>query len=91
VGSSHTGLTMAAIVFRLTPRGRWRRFPRSSPGIAAGRGESPRGIRVPPGARTGEIDSTRGPLAVHESPRTTKLYDRTGDAITFDKVEWITI
>jgi hypothetical protein len=26
-----------------------------------------------------------------ESPRTTKLYDRTGDEITLDKVERITI
>jgi hypothetical protein len=30
-------------------------------------------------------------LAVHESPRTTKLYDRTGDAITLDEVERIRI
>ena len=27
----------------------------------------------------------------HESPRTTKLYDRTGDEITLDEVERITI
>ena len=26
-------------------------------------------------------------MAAHESPRTTKLYDRTGDAITLDEVE----
>jgi site-specific recombinase XerD len=30
-------------------------------------------------------------MAAHESPRTTKLYDRTGDEITLDEVEWITI
>lgn len=30
-------------------------------------------------------------MAAHESPRTTKLYDRTGDAITLDEVEGITI
>jgi integrase len=30
-------------------------------------------------------------MAAHESPRTTKLYDRTGDEITPDEVEWITI
>lgn len=30
-------------------------------------------------------------MAVHESPRTTKLYDRTGDKITLDEVERITI
>jgi hypothetical protein len=28
-------------------------------------------------------------IAAHESPRTTKLYDRTGDEITLDEVEWI--
>jgi len=31
------------------------------------------------------------PMAAHESPRTTKLYDRTGDEITLDEVERITI
>jgi site-specific recombinase XerC len=30
-------------------------------------------------------------MAAHESPRTTKLYDRTSDAITLDEVERITI
>lgn len=30
-------------------------------------------------------------MAAHESPRTTKLYDRTGDEITLDEVERITI
>jgi hypothetical protein len=30
-------------------------------------------------------------IAVHESPRTTKLYDRIGDEITLDEVERITI
>jgi hypothetical protein len=30
-------------------------------------------------------------MAAHESPRTTKFYDRTGDEITLDKVERITI
>jgi integrase len=30
-------------------------------------------------------------MAAHESPRTTKLYDRTDDAITLDEVERITI
>ena len=29
--------------------------------------------------------------AAHESPRTTKLYDRTGDEITLDEVERIAI
>jgi hypothetical protein len=29
--------------------------------------------------------------AAHESPRTTKLYDRTSDAVTLDEVERITI
>jgi site-specific recombinase XerD len=30
-------------------------------------------------------------IACHESPRTTKLYDRTGDSITLDEVERIAI
>jgi len=30
-------------------------------------------------------------MAAHESPRTTKLYDRTGDEITLDEVEKITV
>jgi hypothetical protein len=30
-------------------------------------------------------------MAAHGSPSTTKLYDRTGDAITLDEVERITI
>jgi hypothetical protein len=30
-------------------------------------------------------------MAAHESPRTTKVYDRTGDAIRLDEVERITI
>ena len=30
-------------------------------------------------------------MAAHESPRTSKLYDRTGDEITLDKVERIAI
>jgi integrase/recombinase XerD len=30
-------------------------------------------------------------MAAHESPRTTKLYDRTSDAISLDEVEKIVI
>jgi len=30
-------------------------------------------------------------IAAHESPRTTKLYNRTGDEITLDEVERIAI
>jgi integrase len=30
-------------------------------------------------------------IAAHESPRTTKLYDRTGDQITLDEIERIRI
>jgi hypothetical protein len=30
-------------------------------------------------------------IAAHESPRTTKLYDRTSDEITLDEVERIVI
>jgi integrase/recombinase XerD len=28
-------------------------------------------------------------IAAHESPRTTKLYDRTNDELTLDEIEWI--
>jgi hypothetical protein len=34
---------------------------------------------------------TPKPMAAHESPRTTKLYDRTDDQITLDEVEKIGI
>jgi hypothetical protein len=30
-------------------------------------------------------------MAAYESPRSTKLNDRTGDKITLDEVEWIAI
>ena len=30
-------------------------------------------------------------IAAHESPRTTKLYDRTNDALTLDEIERIVI
>jgi hypothetical protein len=41
-----------------------------------------------------ENDGTSGhvqQVAIYESPRTTKLYDRTGDQITLDEVERIII
>jgi hypothetical protein len=38
----------------------------------------------------GTIENAQG-IAAHESPRTTKLYDRTGDDITLDEVERIAI
>ncbi len=38
----------------------------------------------------GTIENAQA-IANHESPRTTKLYDRTSDAITLDEVERITI
>ena len=31
------------------------------------------------------------PMAGHESPKTTKLYDRTSDETTLDDVEWIAV
>jgi hypothetical protein len=39
---------------------------------------------------TGGLENAQA-VAAHESPRTTKLYDRTGDEITLDEVEWIRI
>jgi integrase/recombinase XerD len=38
----------------------------------------------------GTIENAQA-IACHESPRTTKLYDRTNDAITLDEIERITI
>jgi hypothetical protein len=38
----------------------------------------------------GTLDNAQA-MAAHESPRTTKLYDRTSDAITLDEIERITI
>jgi integrase len=38
----------------------------------------------------GSLDNAQA-MAAHESPRTTKLYDRTGDEITLDEVERIKI
>jgi integrase/recombinase XerD len=38
----------------------------------------------------GTLENARA-MAAHESPRTTKLYDRTGDEITLDEVERIAI
>ena len=38
----------------------------------------------------GTIENAQA-IAAHESPRTTKLYDRTGDEITLDEVELIVI
>lgn len=44
--------------------------------------------RLPRGGRT--LENAQA-MAAHESPRTTKLYDRTGDEITLDEIERITI
>lgn len=38
----------------------------------------------------GTIENAQA-ISAHESPRTTKLYDRTGDEITLDEVERIAI
>ena len=42
-------------------------------------------------SRTGGTLENAQAMAAHESPRTTKLYDRTGDEITLDEVERIAI
>jgi len=44
-------------------------------------------LRAHPG---GSLENAQ-PMAAHESPRTTKLDDRTGDEITLDEVEQIKI
>jgi site-specific recombinase XerD len=72
----------------------WRMIQRRSAGL---------GMRVKIGCHTfratgitayleagGTLENAQA-MAAHESPRTTKLYDRTGDAITLDEVERITI
>ena len=65
---------------------------------SGGRG-APAGHLLPyfPGYRNHGIPRERGnnekaqAIACHESPKTTKLYDRTGDEITLDEVERIVI
>jgi hypothetical protein len=47
------------------------------------------GITVDLEAR-GTLENAQA-MATHESPRTTKLYDRSGETITLDEVEKITI
>jgi hypothetical protein len=45
----------------------------------------------PPGVQcVGALENAQA-IAAHESPRTTKLYDRTGDEITLHEVERIQI
>jgi len=44
-----------------------------------------------PSVRFIDSEGLHQSLAAHESPRTTKLYDRTDDEITLDEVERITI
>lgn len=41
-------------------------------------------------ANVGQLEHARG-SASHEGPRTTMLYDRTGDHISLDEIEQITI
>jgi hypothetical protein len=42
-------------------------------------------------AGLGQLDHQRQRIATHESPRTTKLYDRTSDQVTLDEIEKIQI
>jgi hypothetical protein len=67
--------------------------------VAARRGRLEREARLPRVRATGitayleaggTLENAQA-MAAHESPRTTKLYDRTGDEITLDEVERITI
>jgi hypothetical protein len=41
-------------------------------------------------APSGTLENAQA-MAAHESPRTTKLYDRTGEEVTLDEVERIAI
>jgi len=47
------------------------------------------GIRFLPRLRIEPLDEHAQAIAAHASPRTTKLYDRRGEAITLDEVERI--
>src|SRR5262249_11456833 len=44
-------------------------------------------LASPRTARTGARSSTHSAIAAHESPRTTKLYDRTNDQVSLDEIE----
>jgi hypothetical protein len=50
-----------------------------------------RGTGITAYSRPAARSKTAQAMAAHESPRTTKLYDRTGDEITLDEVERIRI
>ena len=78
----------------LTRSGGWRIVQRRAEGL---------GLKVRIGCHTnratgitayleagGTLENAQA-MAAHESPRTTKLYDRTGDEITLDEVERIAI
>jgi len=50
-----------------------------------------RATRLTAYLENGGIIENAQAIAAHESPRTTKLYDRTNDEITLDEVERIAI
>lgn len=62
--------------------------------IRAGMGISPHTFRATGITahleNSGTVENAQA-IAAHESPRTTKLYDRTGDEITLDEIERIAI
>jgi hypothetical protein len=74
-----------ASIYRNSPATRLRPTRRNSPPAGCQGAEDP-GYFLIKGIVGGPMA-----LAAHESPRTTKLYDRTGDEITLDEVERITI
>jgi hypothetical protein len=55
------------------------------------RPSSPGPSDIVPYLETGGTLETAQAMAAHETPRTTKHYDRTGDEITLDEVERIAI
>jgi hypothetical protein len=57
-------------------------------GGARGGGQADASLSAPRGR--GSLENAQA-MAAHESPRTTKLYDRTDDQITLDGVEKIGI
>ena len=63
----------------------------AAPGNAGLGGHTFRAIGITTYLENGRTIENTQLIAAHESPRTTKLYDRTGDEITLDEVERIAI
>jgi len=67
-----------------------RRHPCPSPSGLSNTDAIPILYRLPKISYSPTIENAQA-IAAHESPRTTKLYDRTSDEITLDEIERILI